>query len=312
MGLLLTLILTSCGNKKASLSGDAPVDAKTFIGAFPVIKLPATIYDTSLARIGDTTIISHTVLTQFIPDSAVQHITGPGKKMMIRPVGKIKTEEEIYLLTKFSGNKKTNLVVFVLDKDNKFLDVKTLLYNSNNDDYVHSVSINREPTFIVSREKITKQNQQFYTRTGYAYNKDAGFMIVMNDTNEDTKRQDSIINPIDTFARKNPFSGDYIRDKKNFISLRDGKNANTYRFFIHFEKNNGACVGELKGEMIMKGDKIAQYTTGGDPCVINFRFSGNQVSMKEEGSCGNHRDIKCFFEDSYTKKREPRAKAKKK
>jgi hypothetical protein len=34
--------------------------------------------------------------------------------------------------------------------------------------------------------------------------------------------------------------------------------------------------------------------------------------MKEEGSCGNHRDIKCFFEDTYTKKKEIKSKTKKK
>jgi hypothetical protein len=33
--------------------------------------------------------------------------------------------------------------------------------------------------------------------------------------------------------------------------------------------------------------------------------------VKEEGSCGNHRDIKCFFNDSYTRKREAKPKSKK-
>ncbi len=311
MGIALMLALVACGDNKTSLSGDAPVEAKDFVAAFPEIKLPTTFYDTSLQRIGDTTTISRAVLTQFIPDSALQE-TIAGGKLILKPVARIERDDETYLLVKSFENKKASLSVFVLNKDNKFAGAKQLISSDNNDDYTHSVSINKEPTFSVSREKITKENQLIYTRTGYAYNKDAGFMVVVNDGNENTKRQDSIINPIDTFARKNPMSGDYIKDKKNFISLRDGRSPNIYRFFVHFEKSSNACVGELKGELTMKDAKTAQYTANGDPCVINFTFSGNQIQMKEEGSCGNHRDIKCFFDDTYTKKKEPKPKTRKK
>jgi hypothetical protein len=311
MGTIALFVLFSCGNKKGSLSGDAPVDVKDFIEAFPGLKLPVTISDTSLRRLGDTTTISRAVFTQFVPDSALGEIA-PDKKSIIKPVGKVTNEEEVYLLTKFLQNKRSDLAVFVFDKNNKFLQGKMLLSNSNGDGYLHSVNINKEPTFIIAREKITKDNQLLYSRTGYAYNKDAGFMVVVNDTNEDTRRQDSIINPIDTFSKKNSFIGDYMKDKKNFISLRDGKDANSYRFFVHFEKENGACKGELKGEMTIKGDKMGQYTSNGDPCVINFKFSGSQIQVKEEGSCGNHRDIKCFFNDSYTRKREAKPRSKKK
>lgn len=312
MGLVLCCFLFACGDKKTSLSGDAPVGKEEFVDAFPDFKVPKTIYDSSLARIGDTTTISYAVFTQFVPDSAFRSLFGDNKKMGIKPVGKIKSGDELYLLAKTVQNKNYRLGVFVFDNDNKFLGGKELVSNQQEDGYTHFVSINREPTFTIGQEKITNDNKQFYTRTGYAYTKDVGFMIVVNDSNEDTKRHDSIINPIDTFARSNKFSGDYIKDKKNFISLRDGRNANTYLLFVHFEKNNGQCSGELKGEMVMKDDKTGQYTAGGDPCVINFKLSNSDIQMKEEGSCGNHRDIKCFFDDTYNKKREPKAKMKRK
>ncbi len=312
MGFLFVLFLFSCGDKKNSLSGDAPVEVEDFIEAFPDIKLPKTFYDTSLHRLGDTATISRAVFIQFIPDSALGSVAGTNSKIAIQPVGKIKSDEELYLLAKFNENKKASLVAFVLDNNNKFLATKELVTNKANDGYSHFVSINREPTFSIAREKFTKDNQLFYTRTGYAYNKDAGFMVVVNDSNEDIKKQDSIINPIDTFTKANKYSGDYIKDKKNFISLRDGKNANTYMFFVHFEKNKGECVGELKGEMVMKDENTAQYTAGGDPCVINFKFSGSQIQMKEEGTCGNYRGIKCFFEDRFNKKKDPKPKQKKK
>jgi hypothetical protein len=312
MGVALLFALIACGDKKTSLSGDAPVAKDDFIGAFADLKLPRTFYDSGLYRIGDTLTISRAVFTQFIPDSAFRSVFGDDKKAVIKPVGKIKLEEELYLLAKTVQNKNHRLGVFVFDKDHNYREGKELVDDKQADGYTHFVNINREPTFTIGREKITSENKQFYTRTGYAYNKDAGFMVVVNDSNEDTKRKDSIINPIDTFARVNKFSGDYVRDKKNFLSLRDGRNANTYLFFVHFEKNSGQCTGELKGELVMKDDKSGQYTAGGDPCVINFKLSNSDIQMKEEGSCGNHRDIKCFFDDRFNKKREPKPRTKRK
>lgn len=310
--MLLAWLLISCGDEKSSLSGDAPVEAEDFVEAFPEIKLPKTIQDTALLRLGDTTAISKTVFTQFVPDSALRGVTGKLGKYQIRPVGKIQSEEELYLLAKFVQQKTAVLGVFVFDNNSKFLGAKELVSSRSSDGYSHLVSINREPTFTIAREKISKDNQLVYTRTGFAYNKDVGFMVVVNDSNEDMKRQDSILNPIDTFPRSFKYAGDYTKDKKNFISLRNGPRPNTYMFFVHFEKNKGECVGELKGEMVLRDDKTGQYTAAGDPCVINFQFSGSQIQMKEEGSCGNHRGIKCFFDDRYTKKKEPRQKQKKK
>lgn len=309
MGVLF-LFLLACGDSNTSLSGDAPVDKEDFVAAFPDIKLPKTFHDSGLARIGDTTTISYAVFTQFVPDSAFRSVMGDAGKAAIKPVGKIQSDEELYLLAKLVQNKQYTLGVFVFDNDNRYVGGKALVSNKLKDGYNHMVNVNREPTFLISREKITSDNKQLYTRTGYAYNKDAGFMIVVNDSNEDPGKQDSIINPIDTFRRTNKFSGDYVKDKRNFISLRDGRNANTYLFFVHFEKNNGDCIGELKGEMVMKNEQNGQYTASGDPCVINFTLSANQVQMKEEGSCGNHRDIKCFFDDKYNRKREPKARTK--
>jgi hypothetical protein len=310
-GLILVVLCLSCGDKKSSLSGEDKIEAEDFIAAFPQMKLPTTLYDTSLGRIGDTTTISYTVFSQFVSDSALKQFFPQNKNLKIKPVGSIQADEETYLLTKFIQNKSLSLNVFVFDKENKFLAAKELVTNKSQNGYRNFVSINREPTFSINRERITKDNKLLYTRAGYAFNKDAGFMVVVNDSNEDPNRQDSIINPIDTFGRKNTFSGDYLKDKKNFISIRDGKNASTYLFFIHFENKNSDCTGELKGEMQMKADKVAQYAAGGDPCVVNFKFAGSQVQVKEEGSCGNHRGIKCFFNDTYTKKKVAKPKQKK-
>jgi hypothetical protein len=311
--LLCLLLLTgACREKKKDLSGETPVSVTDFISVFPKITGNYYAADTNLARIGDTTQIGIKVLQQFFPDSILQTIQGRSKKIQIRAVGLLDKEKENYLLLRFSIPGKNSLLwVFVLDKKNKYLAAKELLRTDNEDGYLHSISINREPTFLLSRERTTHESNLQFSRTGWVYANEVGFMVVVNDSNEGAARNE-IINPIDTLPRKLKYSGEYAQDKKNFISLRDGKKPNTYFFFIHFEKNEGACTGELKGELKMKTATTAEFTENGDPCVIDFRFEGNVITLKERGSCGNHRGIRCYFDDSFTRKREPRSSRKNK
>ena len=302
----------SCKEKKVSLSGDALVKPNDFIKAFPILTLPYMVADTNIAKVGDTTLISNTVFTQFIPSDVVNLLGNQSKNFSIHPLGRIEKATENYLLAIINQNKKIQLVAFVMNKKNKFLAFKTLFDNAPNDGYSHSLSINREPTFLVSKEKIDNNLKLLqFSRVGWIYN-DSAFMVVINDTNEDLKKTNQIINPIDTLPRKNKLSGDYTQDNKNFISLRDGKAANTYLFFIHFEKKEGTCVGELKGDFKMKDATTAAYNQGGDPCVIDFTFNNNAITLKEKGSCGNRRGMACYFDDTFTKKKEGKAVKKKK
>ena len=216
------------------------------------------------------------------------------------------------MLSVVSQNKKIQLIVFVLNTKNKYVVSKSIFDNVTNDGYMHSLSINKEPTFVISKEKITNDTKQLlFTRVGWIYGSDNAFMVVINDTNEDPKKMNQIINPIDTLSKKNKLSGDYLEDKKNYMSIRDGKNANTYLFFIHFEKKNGTCIGELKGDFKMKNSTTAVYNQGGDPCVIDFNFNDSNVTLKEKGSCGNRRGMECFFDDTFNKKKELKAVKKK-
>jgi hypothetical protein len=190
----------------------------------------------------------------------------------------------------------------VLDDKHQYKNSLLLLSNHNSDAYRYSVSVTNEPTFIVKREKINSDNKILYSRNGFAFNESANtFTEVMNDTNEG--KAGDIINPIDTLAKSNKFSGDYITDKRNFISVRDGKNADTYIFFIHFEKNKATCIGELKGEMSLVNETNAVYQESGDPCVINFKFTSSNIKIKEEGNCGNYRGINCPFDFTFKKKK---------
>lgn len=307
---LLTITLIACKHKKVDLSGDVPVKANDFIAAFPVLPLPFVAADSNIYKIADTTDISLSVFTSFIPDSILSDLVDE-KKIIIKPIGRIEKQKEVYLLASFSKYKRVQLIAFVLDKKNKFLAAKELLSNYNDDGYYHYVSINKEPTFLINKEKLSNDKQLLFTRVGWVYNTGGSFMVVLNDGNEDTRKNAEIIDPIDTLPGKNKFSGNYVQNKKNFISLRDGKDAKSYLFFIHFEKKEGGCVGELKGTLKMKSDNSAVYAESGDPCVIDFTFEGNNITVKEKGSCGNRRGMKCYFDDTYIRKRESKGKKRK-
>lgn len=135
-------------------------------------------------------------------------------------------------------------------------------------------------------------------------------MLISTEPNEDII--ENVINPIDTLAKKNKFSGDYIINKRNFISIRDGKDNSNLLFFVHFEKDNATCNGELKGAARFISATVAQYKENDSPCTIQFDFKGNVVTMKEMEGCGSYRDIKCFFDGKYTRKKETKSPATKK
>jgi len=296
----LAILFFSCKNSNTQ---NKPVTVEDFLKLYQPVDLPVSFADSSLNNIDDTTIISADVFTHFIPDSAVYHaLTDSASKFIIHPIGIIHFKTTDYLLTKFISGKTIKLIVFVLNDKHEYKTSLLLLSSNNKDDYTHSVSITNEPTFIIRKQKSGDNKEVLYTRNGYSYNESLNeFTVVMNDSNE--KKSTDIINPIDTFPALNKYSGDYITDKKNFISVRDGKNEKTYIFFIHFEKNKGTCVGELKGEMNLTSETNAVYQESGDPCGINFKFTASSIKVKEDGNCGNYRGITCPFDFTFKKKK---------
>jgi len=101
---------------------------------------------------------------------------------------------------------------------------------------------------------------------------DAGgaFIMILTESNESSLKSLPIINPIDTLSHKHKFTGDYIQDKRNLISVRDGKDATHIVIFVHFEKDNGTCKGELKGQARFINAVTAQYAPTAIPAPWNF------------------------------------------
>ncbi len=308
---ILVIGMVSCKEKKVDLSGDAPVKISDFVAAFDLQKHGYFIADTNMLAEEDSTLISYKVATKFIPDSVFDNLYGEEKsKISFHPVGRITKANEVYLMMNIHNGKNVQFAVAAMDHKNKFLAFKVLFDKTNSDGYVYSTLVNNEPSFIVTREKLNKDKQDIYTKVGWAYMSGNEFTEIVNDGNEEEKNL-AIINPIDTLPKKNAWSGNYAEDKKNFIAVRDGKTPNMYHFFIHFEKKNGTCVGELKGEFNLSDPHHALYSEAGDPCSIDFTLNENELTMKEKGKCGNRRGMNCFFNDTFIKQKEKKVKGKK-
>ena len=308
--LLILLALIGCAETKTDLSGNTPLKINDFNAAFKNIELPIRINDTNLVSFTDTIKIGRKALEQFLPDSVVEAIAPKlVKNASIFTVGKIEKETEYYLLLNNKDAKKQTVSVIAFSKKNVFLGYQILtqfdLTQKGSQFYGKTLLINKEPTFLIEENKLDPEQGLTNEKKGWAYT-EQGFRLIYLDANIKPE-QKAILNPIDTLPTLNSLSGDYARDKKNFISLRDFGNANKYQFFLHFEKKEGTCVGELKGLLNFNKNQ-ATYSEKGDPCTILFTITGNVIKIKEDGNCGNHRNMTCYFNDSYDKKRKPKRK----
>jgi hypothetical protein len=308
--LLILLALIGCAETKTDLSGNTPLKINDFNAAFKNIDLPIRINDTNLVAFTDTVEIGRKALAQFLPDSVVDAIAPKLlKNASIFTVGKIEKETEYYLLLNNKDAKKQTVSVITFSKKNVFLGYQILtqfdLTQKGSQFYGKTLMINKEPTFLIEENKLDPEQGLTHEKKGWAYT-EQGFRLIYLDANI-KPAQKAILNPIDTLPTLNTFSGDYARDKKNFISLRDFGYANKYQFFLHFEKKEGSCVGELKGLLNFNKNQ-ATYSEKGDPCTIQFTITGNIIKIKEDGNCGNHRNMTCYFNDSYDKKRKPKSK----
>jgi hypothetical protein len=312
---VLTALLFSCKSKKVSLAeNDEDVDPHDFIEFFQTLKLPYQVTDTILRRKeADASVINYKLFTRFVPDSVLTRYFGKESKPRLYAVGKVRVpDNETYLFVKASNMNRKALFILCFDKKAKFGAGRPILY-SDNDPVVHGqADMDTKYTLSVMHQRKGPDGQLLYTKDAFVYNGEGGFQLILTESNEGRAKPALVYNPIDTLAHKHKFSGDYALDKRNFIAVRDGRDASRFIFFVHFEKDDGACKGELKGEARLVSPNIARYKANGDPCTLEFSFSPSAISMKELDGCGNHRDIKCFFEGYYPKLKEAKSKPAKK
>lgn len=303
------LAFSACKSKKASLSGEDPVEVGDFIDFFPEARLPYRFADTTLLKKDkDSLLISHKVFSQFVPDSVIAHAFAKGSKLKVYPMARIKAKtKETYLFAKVISGEKRAGFVLGFNKDDEFIGALPVLQLDNSNATTQTADI--DSRYVLS-SKVSRRNRDGTTSEGsdqYILNNDGGFQLILTEALDDKITE--LINPIDTFSRKQKFTTDYGSGAMNLVSFRDSRKNGRLMFFIHFEKNKGQCIGELKGEARMRTATMAEYREPGDPCALEFNFTSSSVTIKEVGGCGARRGLRCSFNGTYFRKKVAKPKA---
>jgi hypothetical protein len=302
----LTLLIT-CNHKNSE--NESKIEPEDFLAMFPTLNLPVNFADSSLSKKHGDSLLGPEIVKQFISDTLFQKQFGKSGKPRFYAAGKLVVKKaETYLFIKALGQTKKVLYLACLDPDLHFKTGMPLVIREEGNEMRYASTIDNKYAVSISQLHRDAEGKTYFVRAVYIYNPEGVFTLIMMESNQGKPRTTQVYNPIDTLSKKHKFTGDYIQDKRNFISFRDGKNNSVLRFFVHFEKDNGNCKGELKGEARFVSSSTARYLASGDPCSLEFNFSEKNVRMKELEGCGNHRDIRCYFDGVYLKHKEPVAK----
>jgi hypothetical protein len=302
---ILTFMLFACKEKKLRTVADADLTLKEFISLAPALKLPYIVHDSILKKKeNDSASLNIPLFKTFIPDSVFQLYYPASKELKLHILGKSKDAQGgNYILIKSVNGKRKAVHLYYYDAKDTYIGTMKLMDNSIPSNLNNYTRIDSRYNIGFIKEQKTPTGELWISETIYYMDAKGSIILAMTNSTEDLS--DEIMgNPIDTLPRKNKHSADYSSDKKNLVSIRDGSSAKSFQFFIHFSKQNGSCVGEIKGEgEFTENGKGVYHAKDGD-CEILFSFTNSSVSIKEINGCGSYRDITCFFEGIFPKKKE--------
>ncbi len=304
--LVLFILVFACKSGKPKKLQDTDLTVSEFISLAAQVSYPFYVNDTLLnKKSADSLLINTTTFSSFLPDSVFKRFYPQSKNLKLYLCGKAHDEEKgDYIIIKSVLMKNSGAHIFFFNKKANYEGGMKLGDNKLFSTPAKYARIDNRFNIALVEEKKTSTGEAWTNETIYFLdNEDRLFRVAMTNSTEDLS--DEIMgNPIDTLPRKNKLSADYSIDKKNLVSIRDGTSEKTFRFFIHFSKQNNECVGEIKGEgeWLEKNKGIYREPEGG--CGIEFDFSSATVTIKEVSGCGQYRDITCFYEGTYTKKKE--------
>ena len=299
-------LVFSCKSKKVSLAvNDQQVNISEFLEAFPALNLPFAVTDTILRRKEpENAVIDDALFERFVPDSILTHLFGKEMRVHLYAVGKISVSGgETYVFVKGTAKERRALYVLCFDKKNNFAAGRPVLYSDNETGTMGRADMDNKYTLTLLHQRKGSDGQVYFHRDAYVFAEGTGFSLILTESNETKPKPPAIYNPIDTLSHKHRYSGDYAQDKRNLVCIRDGRDPSRFLFFVHFEKDEGTCKGELKGEAKFVSPGIARFRSYSDPCAIEFTFIPEGVSLKEIGGCGVHRDIRCYFEGYFEKRK---------
>jgi len=299
-GLILAFVACKSGEDKPK--AESEMTSNDFVDLFKPIESGFVINSAKLASSNlDSFPISSSLIKKFLPDSIFLNDFGKKAKLKFFSLGRKKdNNKNDFILIKVSSINRKFVYLFVFDKEQNYKAGIPLVSIPGENKTQTEAGIDKKFAITINNFKTASDGQSYFTKNVFAYDNEGFFTLILRESNEIPANQE-VYNPIDSLPKKHKLTGDYRKNKKNFLSLRDGSKPNKLLFFIHFESENGRCSGELKGEAeLVKANKLI-YSAAGDPCSIEFNFSGSQVNFQELKGCGNYRGIKCSFEGTFTK-----------
>jgi hypothetical protein len=304
---LALLVLIGCNNEN-NTTEEKTYTYDEFAQSFKKATLPFTLTDTGFLKNTDTTTIRDKDFIALLQVNAVNGIFGKGAKVKFIPLWKIEgPAEEDYFIIKLQTNRKKAALLIVFDKDRQSKTGFEFLVPDSDPATMQTTSIDKN--LSVTRT-VTRKNSDGTMSEGkdvFVYEKEGkNFTLVMTDPLDE--RELELINPIDTLSKKHKLAGDYVKDKKNIVSIRDGRKPDLLTVFIHIEKGSD-CIGEIKGDATITSPMTAVYRQGGDPCMLQLNFSGSSVRLTELEGCGSRRGLDCKFDGSFIRKKQPAAKS---
>lgn len=310
--ILLVLLLTICACHHHSKQAQKELAYKDFLQQFPLLELPFEWRIDSLqSGIPDSLILEKPEEQRFIPDS-IREAEGKKTNAKLFPIGRNRYGDLNLLLVgqAFADSKNVILLVFG-QTDTLFWVQKIASFNKKDPRHLLTFRID-EKHLVHLREKDNHSNGKVINKENiYAITPEGKLSLILTNTNEPVNPA-NFYNPIDTFPQENNYSGDYTSKESGFVSIRDGDEKETLRFFIHLNKHNGDCIGELDGIAHFTEKHIATYKEEGGLCGVQFTFSAGKVTIKETGGCGAYRGISCFFDGTFSLKKDQQKEDKKK
>lgn len=298
-------LLFSCKEKEKDINLDDEIVTSDFIQAFKKIELPAQFKQEYFdKKESDSNFIKPSVVTKFIPDSIFKNELGKTKDVKFYRKGRYAAEEtgEIYLFLAAQKKEKRYVYVICFDKDEVFKTGMLLSEKSFNPTVSFEGTLDKKLTITKLKNSSIGNGKAYYNKSVYVYNTEGVFTLILTESNEPVVESE-VYNPIDTLPMTQTLSGNYVQDKKNFVSIRDGGKDGKLLFFINVDKYGKSCTGSLRGDITQVKPRVFQYNKADDHCVLEFTFSSNGLQVKELEACGNHRSVRCSFDGRFSKQR---------
>lgn len=287
-------------------AADAPQTGIT--AAFKEASLPYQLSDTALLRNNDTASLPASAVSPLIADSLRNKYFGKGASIKYTPLAKLTQKgKDVYCVVKAAAGARKAAFLLVFDKGETIGASYPFLLPDADGATAQSSSVDKN--FTVTKTVTLRNGSDIVGEGKEVVAYDAGtkaFSLILSDALADKPAE--LVNPIDTFPRKNGLAGDYYLNKRNLVSVRDGRTPAQVLVFIHTENEAGDCTGQLRGEFIVTSSASAAYRPPGDPCVLNLVFKNNTVSVSEEKGCGNYRGLDCPLSGTFTRKKAQPAK----